>query len=265
MSESTESQKEQTEKLFYSIGEVSEMFELNASTLRFWEKEFDFLKPGKNKKGNRLFTQKDIDNIARIVELVKNKGYTIQGAREQFKSADGAAAPSFTDLIVKLSARALVKYPALASRLIDDRVVPPSRIDIGFAVDTEAGLLVPVIRDVPALGLRDIAIQSRDLIERARSERLAARDMEGGCFTVTNLGAFGIDAFTPIINYPECAILGVGRIERRPVMDGDRVVGREQVTLSLTFDHRVVDGAPAARFLQALGQMIANPAPWVSS
>src|SRR3954469_23293941 len=81
-----ETEKEQTEKLFYSISEVSEMFELNASTLRFWEKEFDFLKPTKNKKGNRLFTQKDIDSIAKIVELVKQKGYTIQGARDQMKN-----------------------------------------------------------------------------------------------------------------------------------------------------------------------------------
>lgn len=86
-----QSEKEETEKLFYSISEVSEMFDLNASTLRFWEKEFEFLKPNKNKKGNRLFTQKDIDNIARIVELVKQKGYTIQGARDQLKNAGAEA------------------------------------------------------------------------------------------------------------------------------------------------------------------------------
>jgi pyruvate dehydrogenase E2 component (dihydrolipoamide acetyltransferase) len=184
--------------------------------------------------------------------------------RNQFKSTDGAAAPSFTDFIVKLAACAIAKHSHLAARWTDSGIVPPSRIDIGIAVDTDAGLVVPVIRDVPALGLRDIAIQSRELIERARGGHLAARDMEGGCFTITNLGAFGIEAFTPIINYPECAILGVGCIERRPVMEGDRVVGREQVTLSLTFDHRVVDGAPAARFLQTLGRMIANPAPWIT-
>jgi DNA-binding transcriptional MerR regulator len=88
-----EAEKEQTEKLFYSISEVSDMFDLNASTLRFWEKEFEFLKPSKNKKGNRLFTQKDIDSIAKIVELVKHKGFTIQGAREQLKNG---GAESFT-------------------------------------------------------------------------------------------------------------------------------------------------------------------------
>ena len=185
--------------------------------------------------------------------------------REQFKSAGGDSVPSYTDFFVKLAAVALQKYPPLASRWTADGILPAANIDIGFAVDTGAGLLVPVVRNVPALGLRQVAARSRELMGRARTGELSARDMTGACFTITNLGAFGIDAFTPIINPPECAILGVGRIERRPVMDGDRVVGREMVTLSLTFDHRIVDGAPAARFLQALAACVANPAPWVSS
>lgn len=185
--------------------------------------------------------------------------------REQFKAAGGDPVPSYTDFLLKLTAAALQKHPLLASRWSDAGIVPPASIDIGLAVDTDAGLLVPVVRDVPALGLRAVAAKSRELIEHARKGELATRDMTGGCFTVTNLGVFGIDAFTPIINPPECAILGVGRIERRPVMDGDRVVGRELITLSLTFDHRIVDGAPAARFLQTLAACVHNPAPWVSS
>jgi pyruvate dehydrogenase E2 component (dihydrolipoamide acetyltransferase) len=185
--------------------------------------------------------------------------------REQFKAAGGNPVPSYTDFLLKLAAAALQKHQLLASRWTDAGIVPAASIDIGIAVDTDAGLLVPVIRDVPALGLRAVAAQSRTLIERARKGELTSREMTGACFTVTNLGAFGIDAFTPIINPPECAILGVGRIARRPVMDGDRVVGRELVTLSLTFDHRVVDGAPAARFLQTLAACVQNPAPWVSS
>lgn len=97
-------EKETTEKLFYSISEVSEMFDLNASTLRFWEKEFEFLKPSKNKKGNRLFTQKDIDSIAKIVELVKQKGFTIQGAKEQLKSgaAENMSPANTAEVIAKL-------------------------------------------------------------------------------------------------------------------------------------------------------------------
>jgi pyruvate dehydrogenase E2 component (dihydrolipoamide acetyltransferase) len=184
--------------------------------------------------------------------------------REQFKAAGGDPVPSYTDVLVKLAAVALQKHPPLAARWTDAGIVPAASIDIGIAVDAEAGLLVPVVRDVPALGLREIAARSRQLIERARKGELASRDM-GGCFTITNLGAFGIDAFTPIINPPECAVLGVGRIERRPVMDGDRVAGRSLMTLSLTFDHRIVDGAPAARFLQTLAKCVENPAPWMSS
>ncbi|MDB5306225.1 MAG: odhB [Gemmataceae bacterium] len=188
--------------------------------------------------------------------------------REQFKAAaetGGPPVPSFTDFLVKLTAFALQKHPLLASTWTDEGIRPAVRIDIGVAVDAETGLLVPVIRDVPALGLRELAARSRELIDRARRGQLPARDMDGGCFTISNLGAYGVDAFTPIINLPQCAILGVGRIERVPVMDGDKVVGRERVTLSLTFDHRVVDGAPAARFLQTLARLIENPGPWLST
>ncbi|MFO0796620.1 MAG: dihydrolipoamide acetyltransferase family protein [Gemmataceae bacterium] len=184
--------------------------------------------------------------------------------RAQFKAA-GAAVPTVTDLLLKLAAVALGKHPALAARWTDAGLAAAERLDIGFAVDTPAGLLVPVVRDVPALGLAALAARTRDLVERARRGALAAADLRGGCFTITNLGAFGVDAFTPIINPPESAVLGVGRIARRPVMDGDRVTGREQLTLSLTFDHRVVDGAPAARFLQALAGCVENPAPWLTS
>lgn len=185
--------------------------------------------------------------------------------RTQYKTAASEPVPSYTDFLVKFVAVALQKHALLASRWTDAGIVPAASIDIGIAVDTDVGLLVPVIRDVPALGLRAVAARSRELIERARKGELSAHDMTCGCFTITNLGAFGIDAFTPIINPPECAVLGVGRIERRPVMDGDRVIGRELVTLSLTFDHRIVDGAPAARFLQTLAGCVENPAPWVSS
>jgi pyruvate dehydrogenase E2 component (dihydrolipoamide acetyltransferase) len=185
--------------------------------------------------------------------------------RKQYKIAATDPVPSYTDFLVKFAAVALQKHPMLAARWTDAGIVPAASIDIGIAVDTDAGLLVPVIRDVLALGLREVAARARELIDRARKGELSAREMQGGCFTITNLGGYGIDAFTPIINPPECAVLGVGRIERRPVMDGDRVVSRELVTLSLTFDHRIVDGAPAARFLQTLAQCVENPAPWVSS
>ncbi|HEV3078732.1 MAG TPA: dihydrolipoamide acetyltransferase family protein [Gemmataceae bacterium] len=176
--------------------------------------------------------------------------------RRQFKA--GSIVPGYTDLIVKLTALALRDHAALNARWEKDRVLLVKEIHIGIAVDTPAGLFVPVLRDVPNLTLQDIAARSRDLIERARQHKLRRDEMQGSTFTVTNLGPFDIDAFTPIINFPECAILGLGRIQRRPAVREEQIVIRDQITLSLTFDHRVVDGAPAARFLQKLSQMIEN-------
>lgn len=179
--------------------------------------------------------------------------------RAQLKAANGIV-PSYTDFLVRLSAIALQQHPHLNARWADDRIVLCPGIHIGIAVDTDAGLFVPVVRDVPSLRLQELAERSRDLVERARQRKLTADEVQGGTFTVTNLGAFGIDAFTPIINFPECAILGMGRIERRPVVRGEQIAIRAQITLSLTFDHRIVDGAPAARFLQTLVGLIENMA-----
>lgn len=187
----------------------------------------------------------------------------LRGQFKQAAPAGGGIVPSYTDFLVKLSAAALEQHPRLAACRSGDETTMPEHIHIGIAVDTEGGLLVPVLRNVPSLGLKQLSAQSRDLIERARARRLSAEEMQGGVFTVTNLGAFGIDAFTPIINQPQCAILGAGRIRRQPVAHGDQVVLRDQLTLSLTFDHCVIDGAPAARFLQTLTTLIENPSPWL--
>jgi pyruvate dehydrogenase E2 component (dihydrolipoamide acetyltransferase) len=182
--------------------------------------------------------------------------------RQQWKTASKSSddlVPSYTDLFAKLTALALEKHPLLNSRWQDNRIVSPEGIHIGIAVDTDAGLLVPVVRDVPRMSLKELSIRSRDLIDRARQRKLSASELQGGTFTITSLGALGIDAFTPIINYPECAILGIGRIRRCPAVHNDQIVIRDQVTLSLTFDHRITDGVPAARFLQTLSALIENP------
>jgi pyruvate dehydrogenase E2 component (dihydrolipoamide acetyltransferase) len=178
--------------------------------------------------------------------------------RDRLKASACEPVPSYTDMIVLLSAHALAQHPVLNSRWEDDRIVTPDGIHIGIAVDTEFGLVVPVVRDVPSLNLTPLARQTRDLIERARQHKLSLAEMQGGTFTVTSLGSIGIDAFTPIINPPECAALGVGRIRRCPVVLDDQIVIRDQMTLSLTFDHRITDGAPGARFLQTLNNLIEN-------
>ncbi len=187
--------------------------------------------------------------------------------RQQFKAADPAIGdvPSFTDFVVKLAALALHDHPMLNARWDEgsDRIALNDEAHVGIAVDTDAGLMVPVIHGAAALGLRQLAARSRELIGRARAQQLRPGDLQGGTFTVTNLGSFGVETFTPIIKPPECAILGMGRIERRPVMSGSEVVGRDLMSLSLTFDHRIVDGAPAARFLQQVSRQIENPGPWL--
>jgi pyruvate dehydrogenase E2 component (dihydrolipoamide acetyltransferase) len=186
--------------------------------------------------------------------------------RGQFQSAGPAAAeavPGYTDFFVKLAAVALRQHSHLNARWEGGNLVPRESVDVGIAVDTEAGLLVPVVRDVCGLTLRQVAARSRDLVDRARKRKLAAAEMQGGTFTVSSLGAYGIDAFSPVINYPEIAILGVGAIRREPVAVGEQVVVRDVLTLSLTFDHCAVDGAPAARFLQTLCKIIEAPGPWL--
>jgi pyruvate dehydrogenase E2 component (dihydrolipoamide acetyltransferase) len=185
--------------------------------------------------------------------------------RNQFRAAveSEAPVPSYTDFLVKLAALVLGRHPGLNARWEGDQPVRSREAHIGIAVDVAEGLLVPVLRDAHALSLREVAIRSRALIERARQRKLTAEELSGGTFTVSNLGPWGIDAFTPILNYPECAILGVGRIERRPAVRGERIVPRAMMTLSLTFDHRAVDGAPAARFLDDLRKCLENPGPWL--
>lgn len=189
--------------------------------------------------------------------------------REQFKTAgQQEVIPTYTDIVMKLAAVVLRRHPQLASRWDGDHIVTPGHngMNLGFAVDTDDGLLVPVVHDVTALSLPQLAKTTQALVARARAAQLAASDLQGGVFTITNLGAFGIDAFTPIINFPETAILGLGAISRQPVvLEDGQFAARSRLTLSLTFDHRVIDGAPAARFLQTMRQAIENPSAWLLS
>lgn len=167
---------------------------------------------------------------------------------------------SYNALLVWLVARALVEHPALNARLTERGIEQIPAVNIGVAVDTERGLLVPVVPNAQALDLLAIHQTLRAAAERAIAGRSLPDDLSGGTFTITNLGMYGIDAFTPIINPPECAILGVGRIVARPVGLNGQIVLREMVALSLSFDHRLVDGAPAARFLARVRELIEYPA-----
>jgi len=217
-------------------------------------------------KKRRLIAQRLVASRQLTVPVTlttKADATNLVNLRNQFKSTNGThPIPSFQDIITKLVAEVLKEHMFLAGRWDEDAIVLPAHheLHIGMAVDTEDGLLVPVIRNVAGLNLRDIAAQSKSLVQQSREGKITAAQMQGGIFTITNLGAFGIDSFTPVINYPEAAILGLGAIRKEPVfLDDGKVVAQLQLALSLTFDHRIVDGAPAARFLQALVSAIANP------
>jgi len=187
--------------------------------------------------------------------------------RSRLKFAGTLPVPAYTDLLGKLVADVLRRHSSLAGCWdASGALVLPEASDlhIGIAVDTEAGLLVPVVRDVARRSLAEITTESRALIDKARTGKLPSADMEGGVFTITNLGGFGIDEFTPIINGPQTAILGVGAIRREPVVvtdssGADSIAIRDLMTLSLTFDHCRVDGGPAARFLDDLRRAIESP------
>jgi pyruvate dehydrogenase E2 component (dihydrolipoamide acetyltransferase) len=194
-------------------------------------------------------------------ELVKLR----KGLKDASQS-DPRPVPSYNDLLAKLVAEALVQHPQLNARIEGSEIVTSSVVNMGFAVDTERGLFVPVVRDVRAKSIRQIAAEGAALVQRVRDNALQADDMAGGTFTISNLGMYEIDAFTPIINLPQCAILGVGRIvPKQVVMDAEaeHVAIRHMMFLSLTFDHRLVDGAPAARFLQQVKRYIEQPYLWL--
>ena len=165
----------------------------------------------------------------------------------------------YNDLLIKLAARALREFPYVNVRLEGEAIRHLQEIHVALAVDTDRGLLVPVIRNADRKGVTEIAGELRELVARAREGKALPDELTGSTFTITNLGMHEIDAFTPIINLPEAAILGVGRIKAKPaVVDGEMGI-RQMMWLSLTFDHRLVDGAPAARFLQRIKQLIEEP------
>jgi pyruvate dehydrogenase E2 component (dihydrolipoamide acetyltransferase) len=165
----------------------------------------------------------------------------------------------YNDLLVLVAARALREFPYMNARLAGDVIQQLDEVHVALAVDTERGLLVPVIRDADRKRLAQVASELREVVARAREGKALPDELSGSTFTITNLGMHEIDAFTPIINLPEAAILGVGRIKAQPtVVDGEIAIC-QMMWLSLTFDHRLVDGAPAARFLQRVKQFVEEP------
>jgi pyruvate dehydrogenase E2 component (dihydrolipoamide acetyltransferase) len=201
-------------------------------------------------------------NAPQVTVTVEADASEIVRLRERILSdieAETGIRLSYTDLFVKAAAVALRQEPMLNSRLDGDVIRLIEEINIGVAVEVAEGLIVPVVRDADRKTLSQIARSTKHLIDGARDGKLSSSELTGGTFTITNLGPYGVDVFTPLINPPETAILGVGKIADKPMASDGKVEIRPMMYLSLSFDHRVIDGALAARFLQKMKQILEHP------
>jgi pyruvate dehydrogenase E2 component (dihydrolipoamide acetyltransferase) len=187
----------------------------------------------------------------------------LEAARRRRNDAagDDEAKITLTAIAVRVAAAALRRFPDVNASLdpAGNEAIVKRYVHVGVAVDTERGLLVPVIRDADDKSVAEIAEELDELAERAREGGLGAEEMRGACFTVTNLGGLGTTWFSPIVNWPEAAILGIGRADRRAVVASDEVHARLILPLSLSYDHRLIDGAGAARFLRAIASGLEQP------
>ncbi len=205
-----------------------------------------------------------VHTTARVTLVTEVDATELVALREQLKGRYAEAwgfAPGYNELLAMIAANGLRQFPYMNARFAADgesiEILNP--VNIGLAVDTERGLLVTVIRDLDKKGLQEIGSEFRGLVKRAREGKSGPDDLSGSTFTISNLGMFRVDAFTPVINLPDAAILGVGRIVEKPVVKDGNIVVRKMLTLSLVFDHRLVDGAPAAKFLDYICEIIEEP------
>jgi pyruvate dehydrogenase E2 component (dihydrolipoamide acetyltransferase) len=206
-------------------------------------------------------TSDESDGLRSVIARNMRRSHAETAAVTLHSTVDlGADPPShITATIVKTVAETLPSHPHLNGRRDGDVFHPADVAQIAIAIQTEAGLVAPVVRNAADKTVEEVAEAIQDLARRAGAGTLTAEDYEGGTFSLSNLGAYGVDGFTPIINSPQVAIIGVGAVRRVAVLDdAGEVSGRYQVVLSLTFDHAFVDGAPAAEFLQRVGETLAR-------
>lgn len=169
---------------------------------------------------------------------------------------------TLTVAFIKAAALAIERMPIFQCRIEGEYLIKAPEVNIGLAVAVDNGLVVPVIRTPANKGLRDLAREVNDMVARVRARRFNEEDLKGGVFTITNLGMYGVSYFTPIINYPESAILGIGGLKQIPVYEGEELYRKEVIPLSLTHDHRLIDGAVAAQFLQTFKALLEDHFTW---
>lgn len=203
------------------------------------------------------------DSLAQMAQLTLFMDADLDAVvADRTRRAALGAAPSYTDYVIAAAARALRKHPLANSQITDDGVALLPTVHVGMAVALEGGLIVPVIENTTSLDLAALAVETSRLANAARAGALKLPDLEGGTFSVSTLGMFGVDGFTPVINPPNTCILGVGRLRDDLVLDGNgngTVTTKKRLTLSLTWDHRAFDGAPAAAFCHSIVELLGNP------
>ena len=208
----------------------------------------------------RIVGEKMVESLRVHAQLTHKISVDMTNAallRDTYKKQDKKV--SYNDLVILATTRALKDYPMMNSTITDEGIVVPEYVHMGVAVAVDAGLIVPVIKDADLMRLEEISVVAKDLAARAKNNRLRPDEYKGSTFTVSNLGMFGLKAFTAIINTPESGILAVGAIEKTPVVVDDEIAIRPIMNLTLTYDHRVVDGAPAAQFLKQVKTYLENP------
>jgi pyruvate dehydrogenase E2 component (dihydrolipoyllysine-residue acetyltransferase) len=197
-----------------------------------------------------------VAHVTEVMEIDMTEVVSLRRRRMAAWEREFGVRISLTDMLTFAVARALREFPDLNARLEGQEIKVLEDIHLGVAVATPEGLIVPVIHHADQRSLGDIAQQSAQLADKAQVRRLTLDEVSGGTFTITNLGSYGIEIFTPIVNYPQCAILGIGRVAERPVVVPGRIDVRSMMYVSLSFDHRIIDGAPAAMFLQQLKERL---------
>jgi pyruvate dehydrogenase E2 component (dihydrolipoamide acetyltransferase) len=192
------------------------------------------------------------ESLQTMAQLTLHTEADMTALNERRARQAGDAAPSVTELLIRATVIALQAHPAVNATIEDGEIRRHRVIGLGVATHTDRGLIVPVLKDAAALSVQGIRDRLRELVGEVRAATAKSADLEGGTFTITNLGPFGIDAFTPIIQPPQIAILGVGRIRGCYIRGSGGPEWHEFMSLSLTFDHRALDGVPAANFLAAI-------------
>jgi pyruvate dehydrogenase E2 component (dihydrolipoamide acetyltransferase) len=215
----------------------------------------------------RVIAQRLVESLGPVPHFYLNidiDAAPLMEAREELKSAgEGADAAKITvnDFVLKAAVQAAVKVPRVNASFDGDAIVQYADIDLGIAVAIEDGLLTPVIRAAQTKSLREVSELAKDLAHRARNKRMKPEEFQGGTFTVSNLGAMGIDSFSAVINPPQGFILAVGRITNVPVLDDcDQIIAGHRMSLTMSCDHRVIDGALGAEYLKELRHLLENPA-----